>query len=152
RLHAAYAAGDVRSRPVLVPLLIPVAEDEAELLEQHQPLLAQLGLEIRQGAPGAMMVRELPQALSQADAVSLVRDIIDALKQASVENDLAAGLMALFSRHANDCPPATLTLQEMQLLLAELHALRDRITGESFNAAWRRFGRQELQNLLDRKR
>jgi len=152
RLHTAYTAGDIRSRPVLVPLVLPVPVEDAELLDRHQALLARMGLEIRHSGPGTVMVRALPLVLSEVDAVSLVRDIIEALKQGPADNDQVTEFTALFAKHANDCPPSTLTLHDMQALLSELNALRDQIDAECFNTACRKFDRSELQSLLASKR
>jgi len=151
RLHAAYTAGEVRSRPVLVPLVFPLSAKETELLDRHLELLARLGLVIVHSAPGAMMVRALPLALTQADALSLVRDVMESIKQNPAEHERVTEFLKLLSRHANDCPPSTLALNEMQNLLSELITLRDQITVEGFNTAWRKFDRRDLQDLFDRK-
>ena len=149
RLRAAHADGCIRSRPVLVPLVMPVSRDEEELLDQHQSLLAGLGLLIGHSAPAVVMVRELPLALAQADAMALVKDVIVTLQGREKSETLVLDLMALFSRHANDCLPATLTLNEMQTLLSELNGIRKQIAAESFNSAYRRLDRRDLRNLFD---
>jgi len=151
RLRAAHADGGIRSRPVLVPLVIPVSRDDEEVLDQHQSLLTNLGLVIGHSAPLVVMVRELPLALEQADAVALMKDVMVALKDREESETLVPDLMALFSRHANDCLPATMTLNEMQTLLSELNGIRSHIAAASFNSACRKFDRRDLQNLFDTK-
>lgn len=150
RLRAAQVDGGIRSRPVLVPLVMPVSRDEEELLDQHLSLLAGLGLVIGHSAPSVMMVRELPLALAQADAMALLQDVMAALKNREKNDDtLVPDLIALFSRHAHDCPPDTLTLNEMQTLLSELNGIRAQIAAELFKSAYRKLDRRDLQNLFD---
>ena len=149
RLHLAYVNGDVHSRPVLVPLVVTVSEDDAELLDRQQTLLGRLGFVIKRSAPSVVMVRELPPALSQADAVSLVRDVIVALKDKGTVDEQVENLLVLCARHANDGPPIALTLNEMHSLLSELNALREQFNAEAFNSAYRKFDRLDLQKLFD---
>ena len=151
RLRTSHADGGVRSRPVLVPLVMPVSGEEEEALDRHQLLLAQLGLVIGHSAPSIVMVRELPLALAQVDAMALVKDVIELLKDREKSEKLVPDLMALFARHACDGPPATLTLNEMQTLLSELNGIRAQIAAESFQSAYRKLDHRDLQNLFDTK-
>jgi DNA mismatch repair protein MutL len=148
RLRTTHAEGSVRSRPVLVPLVLPVSGDEEKLLDQHHIQLAQLGLVIRHSAPSHMMVRELPLALVQVDAMALLKDVIDLLKDRAKNETLVPDLIALFARHANDCAPATLTINEMQALLSELNGIRAQVDAESFQSAYRELNGRDLQNLF----
>jgi len=152
RMRAAHAHGGIRSRPVLVPLVMPVSRDEEELLDQHQSLLAGLGLVLGLSAPSVVMVRELPLALAQTDALALLKDVMVTIKNREKHDaTLDSDLMELFASHANDCPPETLTLTEMQTLLSELNGIREQIGAELFQSAYRKIDRRDLQNLFNTK-
>ena len=152
RLRAVRAPGGIRSRPVLVPLVMPVSSAEEELLDQHQSLLAGLGLVLGHSAPSIVMVRELPLALAQTDAMALLKDVIVTLKsREKTDEALDSDLIELFASHANDCPPETLTLNEMQALVSELQEIKEQIPAELFKSAYRKLDRRDLQNLFDTK-
>ena len=77
-LRSEYEQGKVRSRPLLLPSHQTVTEAQASLFEKEGQLNA-LGLNIRRVGPHTVALREIPIALEQADASSIVAVLIEFL-------------------------------------------------------------------------
>lgn len=102
RLRLAIADdGSLRTRPLLVPLTLHVSEMDAGLADECKADLLQYGVCLDRLAPDTLMVRELPAMLPFADAVSLVRDVINSVRENS--SGVNPGeLLKMMAGHAGD--------------------------------------------------
>ena len=123
KLKADYEERHVVRQPLLVPIVIDVAEREAELVEQQTELLAGVGLVLDRSGPTGVAIREIPALLKQAEAETLVRDVLadlasddDAARVEQTCNDILATMACHNAVRAN----RTLTLAEMNALLREM--------------------------------
>ena len=82
------AAGGVARQALLLPEVVSLDPAEAERVVARAEELAELGLVIESFGPGAILVRETPALLGEADVQGLLRDIADDL----AENDQALAL------------------------------------------------------------
>ena len=82
------AAGGVSRQALLLPEVVSLDPADAERVAAKAEELAELGLIIESFGPGAILVRETPALLCEADVQGLVRDIADDL----AENDAALAL------------------------------------------------------------
>jgi DNA mismatch repair protein MutL len=82
------AAGGVARQALLLPEVVSLDPAEAERVAARATELAELGLVIESFGPGAILVRETPALLGEADVQGLIRDIADDL----AENDQALAL------------------------------------------------------------
>lgn len=79
-LRAAGAAGAVaRAQALLLPVVVDLAEEDCDRLEDATGKLEKLGLEVERFGHRAMLVRAMPHVLSRADPEKLIRDIADDL-------------------------------------------------------------------------
>ena len=147
KLKTGWSDNHNQSRPVLVPLSCPVTVAEADLINQYQTLLEKLGLVINCTAPASLLIRELPMALPGADAISLIRDVIDVLKQDTVPDEQIFHLLTALSRHANDSATERLTAAEAGSLLDELQRFRPHTSAEDFKMVFRYLDLQTLHDL-----
>lgn len=148
----AYENGGVRSRPVLVPLMLPATQEDMASLDRYQDLLERMGLVLRPGGPATVLVRELPSALAQADAAALVGGVLQSLRDPAMEGERALACLKLMAGHANDAPPSALSRADMQLLLTELDSLRPLCSGTELRSTWRRFSLRDLEDLFATRR
>ena len=147
RLQRKLAAGGVRSRPLLVPITIPISEQDAELLESHDKILAELGIGVEQISPDALSVREIPVLLGHADIMAMISDVIDALKTAG-QPISGKQLIACLTKHANDALDQSPSASEINQLLENLREIENKISKEDFQNALRVLDTAALKNLF----
>jgi DNA mismatch repair protein MutL len=75
-----------------VPLTIRVSEAEAELAEQQQDWLEELGLEVQRNGPQSLSIRAIPVLLRDADSEGLLRDLLAELSGDAGREQLARRL------------------------------------------------------------
>ena len=125
RMKEGMAAGGVPRQALLMPQVVELDPAEAERVASRAGELADLGLVLEAFGPGAVLVRETPAALGDADAGGLVRDIADDL----AENGSALALKerlehvaATMACHGSVRAGRRLTAPEMNALLRQMEA------------------------------
>ncbi len=76
RLKTACANEALKMQPLLVPLSIAVSAAEAEYAETQHDALLQFGLELERVSTEALIVRQIPSILRDANIEQLVRDVL----------------------------------------------------------------------------
>ncbi len=125
RMKAAMASGAVARQPLLIPEVVSLDPAEAERLAGRAEALAALGLMIEPFGPGAVLVRETPALLGEADAAGLVRDIADDLAADDAPLALAervAAVCATRACHGSVRAGRRLAVAEMNALLRQMEA------------------------------
>ncbi len=92
--------GPVRSQPMLLPAVVDLPSADVARLCARAPDLAQLGLELEEFGPGAILVRALPAALGAAEPGPLLRDLADEFAEMDEETVLSSRLDAVIARMA----------------------------------------------------
>jgi DNA mismatch repair protein MutL len=125
RMKEGMAAGGVPRQALLMPQVVELDPAEAERVVARADELADLGLVLEPFGPGAVLVRETPAALGDADADGLVRDIADDL----AENGAALALKerlehvaATMACHGSVRAGRRLSAPEMNALLRQMEA------------------------------
>ena len=125
RMRRALAEGRPPRQALLLPEVVELDEAGAERLAAKAEELAELGLVLERFGPEAVLVRETPAALGEADAKGLVRDLADDL----AEHGLALALKerledvaATMACHGSVRAGRRLGAQEMDALLREMEA------------------------------
>ncbi len=123
RLKSAFDENSVRSQPLLVPISIAVSENEVKLAEQHRDIFEALGLLVEPMGKETLVIRQVPSILRDADAGSLLRDVLsdivvhgDSQRIRREINELLATMACHGSVRAN----RKLTLPEMNALLRDM--------------------------------
>ena len=125
RMKAAFAAADLRAQPLLVPEGLAVSEREADLAEQHAPLLAAQGLELRRSGPQSLSLRSVPALLADLDPKPLLLDALAELREHGSTRKVEEAVHALMGGWA--CRTSVranrrLTVPEMNALLRDMEA------------------------------
>ncbi len=125
RMKEGMEAGGVPRQALLMPQVVELDPAEAERVVARAGELADLGLVLEAFGPGAVLVRETPAALGQADADGLVRDIADDLAENGAALALKERLEAVASTmacHGSVRAGRRLTAVEMNALLRQMEA------------------------------
>jgi DNA mismatch repair protein MutL len=120
RIKAQLANGGVARQALLIPVIVELDEAEiAGLVAARAPLL-ELGLELETFGPGAVLVREAPAVLGDADISGLVKDLArEALNESAdmLLNERLAAVCSSMACHGSVRAGRRLTGQEMNALL-----------------------------------
>src|SRR6185437_9287563 len=117
--HQLEAEG-VKRQALLLPEVVDVGEDGARRLAQRAPELADMGLVLEPFGLGAVVVRETPALLGEADVQGLVRDLADELAEMGDHLSLkekVEEVCGTLACHTSVRAGRRLTVEEMNALL-----------------------------------
>jgi DNA mismatch repair protein MutL len=155
RLKQAWASGDVRRQPLLVPVAVAVSAAEAELAEEQRGLLAELGLGVDRLAEDRLVVREIPTILQGADAERLLRDVLADIAAEGGSERVRAEINEVLSTmacHGSVRANRRLTLPEMNALLRDMERTERVDQCNHGRPTWIKLSQQELDRLFLRGR
>lgn len=81
RFRKEYASADVARQRLLLPAALEVGEADRGLLESHREVLESLGLEFDDFGPRTVAVRAVPALLRDEDPATLMRDLLEKLRE-----------------------------------------------------------------------
>jgi DNA mismatch repair protein MutL len=125
RLKNQLAAEGVKRQALLLPEVVDVGEDGARRLAQRAAELADLGLVLEPFGLGAVVVRETPALLGEADVQGLVRDLVDELAEMGDHLSLkekVEEVCGTLACHTSVRAGRRLTVEEMNALLRQMEA------------------------------
>lgn len=123
KLKRAFGNQSLVRQPLLVPVSVSVSESEADRLESLGDALETIGLVVDRAGPTTLLVRELPSLLREADAESLLRDVLSDLAESGNSNrieDTCHELLATMACHNSVRANRQLSIDEMNALLREM--------------------------------
>ncbi len=125
KLKASLANGGVATQGLLIPAIVELDDDDAELLAAHSEELSELGLVLEGFGEGAVAVRETPALLGETDVEGLVKDLAAELRADGTARALKDRLDSVASRmacHGSVRSGRRLTVEEMNALLRQMEA------------------------------
>ena len=125
RLKADLADRGVIRQGLLLPEVVELEDDLIERLEARRDELERLGLVLESFGQGAVVVREAPAMLKNADIKRLVRDLAEDLVEIDEARSLVDALervAATMACHGSVRAGRRLTMAEMNALLREMEA------------------------------
>jgi len=128
QLRQRVLSGAVESQKLLVPQTIELSSGDAEILLEHQELLAQIGFSIESFGQGTVLLTGFPPMLGRTDLVLVIRDIADQLAgtgQKPTRRDILDKLLHMMSCKAAVKAGQRLTPEEMDSLLQQRHLIDD---------------------------
>lgn len=123
RMKAALAEGGVSRQGLLLPEVVELDEAAADALADRAHELAELGLVLEKFGTGAIVVREVPALLGQADIAGLVRDLagdIAELGDAHTLKERLDDVCSTMACHGSVRAGRRLNRDEMNALLREM--------------------------------
>jgi DNA mismatch repair protein MutL len=151
KLKGSYEDKAVVRQPLLVPARVSVAQVEADLVEQSADLFEELGLVVDRAGPTSLVIREVPALLRNADAESLLRDVIADLSQAGRSNrveDMSHDFLATMACHHSVRANRMLALDEMNALLREMETTDRADQCNHGRPTWTAISMAELDKLF----
>jgi DNA mismatch repair protein MutL len=123
RLKRERAASGIARQLLLIPEVVDLDPVDADRVLAAADALATLGLAVESFGPGAVLVREVPAALTGARIKALVQDVADALAEWGTASPIEERLDAVLSRmscHGSVRAGRRLKPEEMNALLREM--------------------------------
>ena len=115
--------GHVKRQPLLIPVVVELAEDTVPLLKSIQDDLLTLGLVIEPFGEKAVLIRETPALLGDINLQALLQDLLDELKELGEPLSLKerlAEILATSACHNSVRAGRKLTVEEMNVLLRQM--------------------------------
>jgi DNA mismatch repair protein MutL len=125
RMKAALEAGAVPRQGLLLPEVVELDPARAELLLERRDELERLGLAVEAFGEGALLVREVPALLGNADVPELIRALAEDIAEIDQARSLQGALervCATLACHGSVRAGRRLTLAEMNALLRQMEA------------------------------
>ncbi len=119
-LLARLARGPLESQRLLIPEVLSVSGRQLALLEQLQPLLVKLGIEVAAFGPDSVAIQAFPSFLDKLSPSQFVKDLLDRGDQEQLdmhEEELLHGILDMMSCKAAIKAGDPLTPQEIESLL-----------------------------------
>ncbi|MDH3769253.1 MAG: DNA mismatch repair protein MutL, partial [Gammaproteobacteria bacterium] len=151
QLKTAAESASPDAQPLLVPLLISVSESEADLAVRHADSFSALGLQVDRTGPAALVVREIPAVLANADVEQLVRDVLADVAEHGQSARLSAHrdhLLATMACHGSLRANRHLTLPEMNALLRQMEQTPRADQCNHGRPTWTRLSLADLDRLF----
>ncbi|MDH3491238.1 MAG: DNA mismatch repair endonuclease MutL [Gammaproteobacteria bacterium] len=155
KLKRGYDDRDLVRQPLLVPETVSVSESEANLVEQSGHILEKLGLVVDRSGPASLTIREVPALLRNADAESLLRDVLSDVSESGSSNridDVSNDYLATMACHHSVRANRLLTLAEMNALLREMESTERADQCNHGRPTWTTITLSELDRLFLRGR
>lgn len=143
----------VRAQPLLVPLSMSVSSREADHVESCQEVFAELGFVIDRSGAEALIVRQVPSVLQNADVEQLVRDVLaDVVTYGSSDRIRAAHneLLATMACHGAVRANRKLSIPEMNALLRDMERTERSGQCNHGRPTWTQLSLSELDKLFMR--
>ncbi len=151
RLKHAADAGAIARQRLLLPETLTLPEHEVDLLESQAPLLAELGLLIDRAGPEAIVLREVPVFLGDADARQLLADVVSDVTAHGTSDRLRERrdeVLATVACHGSVRANRRLTLDEMNALLRQMENTERAGQCNHGRPTWTALGMDELDRLF----
>jgi DNA mismatch repair protein MutL len=155
KLKKNYSDRRVVRQPLLVPVSVSVAENEADLVERSGDTLEQLGMVVDRVGATALVVREVPSLLRSADAEALLRDVLSDISEAGASNrveDVIDDTLATMACHNSVRAHRTLSQEEMNALLREMEVTEHADQCNHGRPTWTTLTMHDLDRLFLRGR
>ena len=154
RMKKALEEGGIKRQMLLLPEVVEPGQAEAGLLLDHQDMLAQLGLVVESFGDGAILVREVPAILGQANASTMINDIIEELQHlgsSTILEDKINHVLATMSCHGSVRAGRRLNPAEMNALLREMEVTPRSGQCNHGRPTWIALSLKDIEKLFSRR-
>ena len=151
RLKKSFDDRSVVRQPLLVPVTLAVAGNEADLVEQSSRELGAFGLSVDRTGPTTLVVREVPALLKDSDVESLLRDLLSDIGEAGSSSrleDASDEFLATMACHHSVRANRRLSLDEMNALLREMETTERADQCNHGRPTWTAISMAELDRLF----
>lgn len=151
-----YAQSSLPKQLLLMPLVIPVSEQQAICAEEYEELLSNLGLEVQRQSHETLLIRQIPHLIPENNAKDLLyavlNDLLEYCSSQKIEqkiNKLLAEMAChAFAVRAN----RQLSIEEMNVLLRDIESTDRSDQCNHGRPTWIQLTMAELDKLFLRGR
>ena len=154
RLQRQLAAGTAPRQALLVPEVVEMDEAAARRVVARADELAALGLQVESFGTDAVVVREVPALLGDADIRGLVRDLADDLAdldEALALKERLAAICGSMACHGSVRAGRKLTIEEMNALLRAMETTPHAGQCSHGRPTWVELKRTDIERLFGRR-
>ena len=144
-----------KSQELLVPIIVKVTSQEAEVAMGNSETLAALGFDVSLSGENVICVRSVPELIGNTDIEQIVRDIIADLiahdssnRVEHIRNEILASISCHTAIRANH----QLSVPQMNGLLRQMEATENSGYCSHGRPTWKQFSIKELDKLFYRGR
>ncbi|MEW8032203.1 MAG: DNA mismatch repair protein MutL, partial [Candidatus Thiodiazotropha endolucinida] len=155
RFKLTYHGDGITSQPLLVPVTVAVSASEADLVEEYQPFLDRLGIEVSRLGKNSLAIRTIPALLRGADAEKLLRDLLADLAEHGHTDRMQVEIekvLATMACHGSVRANRRLELDEMNALLRDMERTERADQCNHGRPTWVQMSLSELDRLFLRGR
>ena len=155
RLKAAAEGGRLVTQRLLVPETLQVTEAEAQVIEEFQATLIELGFEIERTGPDRVTAKTFPALLGRVDQGQLLRDLVSELGRygkTQRSEELRNALLSTTACHAAVRANQPLSLAEMNALLRAMESTDKSGQCNHGRPTWKQISLAELDKIFLRGR
>ena len=145
--------GGIKRQLMLIPEIVELGEKKAGAILDIANELEQFGLVIEEFGKGAIVIREMPSLLGNADLQGLIKQIaedIDDLNKAKILENKIAMIAKTYACHTSIRAGKTLTIDEMNELLRQVEASENAGGCNHGRRAYIKMNLSDLGKLFDR--
>lgn len=139
--------GNIKQRPLLVPLAMTVSEDGLDSLIEHQAMLAGAGLRLEPAGPDSVIVRTIPALVEDVDVQALVKDLAGILSSAAAGGGRDVILSSLL-KHGTRPALSGRSLAELEQVLLSLEETDLPLLKENCPGIWQILEPESLASLI----
>jgi DNA mismatch repair protein MutL len=140
---------------LLVPLKINLAESEASLAEQHKDTFNAFGFDIDRLGDYSIVIRSVPDVLSNADISQLIRDVISDLQNTATTTRIEGlhnEMLSSIACHGSVRAHRSMTIHEMNALLRSMEQTERSNQCNHGRPTWIQLSTKDLDKLFMRGR
>ncbi len=155
RMKQSWGEEGIRLQPLLVPESMAVSSSEARLADEHKDFLNGLGFELDSMGPETLMIRSVPALLRNANARTLVTDVLSDLAvagQSSRIQECCNEILATMACHGSVRASRQLTVPEMNALLRDMERTERSGQCNHGRPTWVQMSMDDLDKLFLRGR
>ncbi|HSH48838.1 MAG TPA: DNA mismatch repair endonuclease MutL [Halomonas sp.] len=151
RMKQQVHAGALEAQPLLVPVSMAASAAEVATAETEREAFSRLGVEIDVAGPEALLVRQLPVLLAEADVEPLIRDMLSDLERYGRSDRLEAHINELLGNmacHGSVRANRQLSIDEMNALLRDMERTERSGQCNHGRPTWTEMSMKELDRLF----
>lgn len=153
RLKAALDEERITMQPLLIPVSIYAEPLDVATVEEEQDALKTLGFDIAPLSPTQLAVRAMPALLRQAEAETVVLEVLHELREVGATRALTErrdALLAMMACHSAVRANCILNITEMNALLREMEQTERADQCNHGRPTWFQLGMDELDKMFMR--
>lgn len=153
KLKKQLSEGGIKRQLMLIPEIVEVGEKKVGCLLDIQKELETFGLVIEEFGKGAIIIREIPAILSDADLQGLIKHMaedIDDLNNAKILENKIAMIAKTYACHTSIRAGKTLTIDEMNELLRQVEQSENAGECNHGRRAYIKMNLSDLEKLFNR--